>query len=593
MKLVTAAQMRDIDSWAINQVGVPGPVLMENAGRCVVSATAAMLGGLRGTRVAVLCGKGNNGGDGFVVARHLSNHGCRVTVYVVGGSDGIKGDALTNLQALTRVLEQAHPATGPGGALLRLVDLSSPEETAATLSRELAGFDLLIDALLGTGFSGEPREPVASAIGAINAARASGHTGRRGGRGDPRVLAVDVPSGLDSTTGQASGPCVKADVTVTFGYPKAGLVIFPGADYAGEVLVGDIGIPGGGPALGVRVETVEPAVVASWLGARKRDSHKGAYGRVLVVAGSSGMTGAAALAAGAACRAGAGLVTAGVPESLAPVMEAKLTEAMKLALPEAAEPVEEREPVETAAAGPGRVTLSRAAAGPIVEFCRDASVLAYGPGISVTAETRALTSKLLSTIEIPLVLDADALNCLGGRRDLEVRQWPTVITPHPGEMARLAGISTAEVQRDRLGVATEFARASGAVVVLKGARTVIASPDGRVFINLTGNPGMATGGMGDVLTGAIAALIAQGLPPFEAAAAGVFLHGLAGDIAADQAGEAGILAGDVLRNLPTARAITCRMDDDSCVIYHSTGTNDIYLARLDIAALVQRRYNSR
>ncbi|MGE5484091.1 MAG: NAD(P)H-hydrate dehydratase [Ignavibacteriales bacterium] len=561
MKLVTAAQMREIDLWAIREIGIPGPVLMENAGACVIRAITSLLRPAGGFRVAVLCGKGNNGGDGFVVARRLLNMGAGVKVFVAGGIEGIGGDALLNLDIL-------HKMSSPGerGNLIESIDRTADTGPGGGLASDLASFDLIVDALLGTGFSGEVREPVASVIRAVNRAR---------GTGRPRVLSVDVPSGLDSTTGLPARDCVRADYTITFAYPKTGLVVYPGADYAGDVLVGDIGIPPGrGPASSVGVETIEPDVVRSWIGDRRANTHKGTYGHVLVVAGSSGLTGAAALCAEAALRCGAGLVTLGLPASLAPLMEVKLTEVMKLALPES------RQGGENA-----RVTLSREAAPAIAGFCRNASVLAFGPGISVGDEMRELTSQVVAEVDVPLVIDADGLNCLDPAL-LETRKGPAVVTPHPGEMSRLTRFTVHEIQGNRIGVATEFASKHSAVVVLKGERTVVASPGGRAYVNLTGNPGMASAGMGDILTGAIASLVGQGLDPLTAAASGVYLHGLAGDIAAEEVGPAGILAGDVLRRLPAARRVVTVFHGDLLSV------SDVSLKPLDTTYTVRHRYRA-
>ncbi|MCR4397890.1 MAG: NAD(P)H-hydrate dehydratase [Firmicutes bacterium] len=566
MKLVTAAQMRAIDSWAIGEIGIPGSVLMENAGAAVVRAIAAVAGRTRGLRAAVLCGKGNNGGDGFVAARRLVNAGADVEVFIVGGEEGIAGDALVHMESLRKMT-----GTGLGWRSIR----EAPDDAVGgDLSGELASFDVIVDAMLGTGFSGEVREPVASAIRAVNRARGRGADRGRG----PLVVAVDVPSGLDATSGRPARDCVIADCTVTFAYAKTGLVLFPGADFAGTVFVADIGIPRErGPALAVEVETVERTLVASWLGRRRRDTHKGTYGHVLVAAGSSGMTGAACLCAEAALRAGAGLVTLGVPESLAPAMESKLTEVMKVALPE-----------RPRAAKDGRgagVTFSREAIPLVREFCRIASVLALGPGLSVDDEVREFVAGVLRGADIPAVVDADGLNCLAGSNVLGERRAPTIVTPHPGEMSRLTGVSTAEIQANRIEVARRFAAESGAVTVLKGARTVVSSPGGRVYINMTADAVMAAGGMGDVLTGAIAGLLAQGLDPLSAAVTGVYVHGLAGELAAREVGSAGVLAGEVSRRLPRVRSAVERAAVDE-----SARGPDVFLQPLDTGAAFIHSY---
>lgn len=511
MKLVTSEDMRRIDAWAIEKVGIPGPVLMENAGLCVIEVVGRIFRGFQGLRVAVLCGRGNNGGDGLVVARHLLNRGAVVKTFLIGGKTGLSEDAALNLKALEGM--------GASAESIRAEDVPAGIEAFLERLREC---DLIVDAILGTGFKGEVREPAAAVIRAANGSNVP-------------ILAVDVPSGLDATSGRPATSCIKARWTVTFEYPKVGLVIYPGAEYAGTVFVGDISIPAGAPD-GNDLETIDPPQVKAWLPPRPPDSHKGTYGRVLVVAGSRGLMGAATMAGMSALRGGAGLVTVGVPASLVPAMEARVMEVMKLGLPEDSNGV-----------------LSAEASARILEFCEKADVLAFGPGISVSGDTRRLAASLVAGVEVPMVIDADGLNCLDGLDSLQGRPGPTVITPHPGEMARLMGMTTAEVQADRIRVARQAAERSGAVVVLKGARTVIALPGGKCYVNLTGNPGMATGGMGDVLTGVIAAMIAQRLSVDRAAAVGVFLHGLAGDMVAFGLGNAGLVAGDVMNALPVAR----------------------------------------
>lgn len=498
MLLVTSEQMREIDRRAMDEYGIPGLLLMENAGRRVAEEAARRLGGAAGRRVVVYAGKGNNGGDGLVAARHLANAGARVLVILAAG-DQMPPDAARNLDIARRMGLDIIPPGPDVGPILALSDL-------------------VIDALLGIGVKGEVKGPLAEAIEMINAARRL-------------VLAVDVPSGLDADTGKIAGCCVRAGVTVTLALPKRGLYLYPGAAYVGELVVADISIPAAlCRSVAGAVELLDSRRIRVCLPPRPADAHKGTFGHVLVVAGSRGYTGAAALCCRGALRAGAGLVTLGIPESLNPVMEVKLTEPMTLPLPETPSG-----------------SLAAAAAPVIRRFARPGMVLALGPGLSRQPETAELIAELVDKIDLPVVLDADALNALGTNpAALRRRKAGTVITPHPGEMGRLLGRNAASVQEDRPGTAREAARQSGAVVVLKGAPTVIAGPDGTLYLNPTGNAGLASGGTGDVLTGIIAGLLAQGASPLDAALAGVYVHGLAGDRAAREAGQRGMSAGDVV-----------------------------------------------
>lgn len=510
MRVVTAAEMKALDTAAIEEYGIPGLILMENAGRQVVEVIRQVLGELREKVVTIFIGKGNNGGDGLVVARHLLNLGSEVKVLALANVDEITGDAAVNLQIWRKMGQKIYSLHhGDGINLVKLV---------------LMNTDLIVDAVYGTGFKGEVGDKAGRIIEALNSS------------GKP-IVAVDIPSGLDADTGRAGGPCIQATHTVTFGLPKIGLILETGAGYTGRLHVVDISIPAG------LVEKNAPPrylltaeLVKEWLPARPTGAHKGVLGRVLVVAGSRGMTGAACLAGEGALRAGAGLVTVAVPETLHNVMEVKLTEAMTTPLPDT-----------------GNGTLSRDAGQSILSLLEKADVLALGPGLSTDDQVVDLVRELLPALKVPCVLDADALNALAGATEvLKKVRIPVVITPHPGEMARLLGTTASEVQERRLAAAGGAADAWQVTVLLKGARTVVAAPDGTVYINPTGNPGMASGGSGDVLTGTVAALLAQGLEPARAAAAGAYLHGLAGDLAAGEKGQRGLVAGDILDTLPKA-----------------------------------------
>ncbi len=503
-KIATSAQMREFDRRASDEFGVPSIVLMENAGRNVFDAVRDRLGTVRRRRVAVVCGKGNNGGDGFVVARHLRDAGADVHVLLLGDPNGVTGDAKVNLHILRK--------TG-----LEVKSIESAADVQLALDRS----ELIVDAIFGTGLRGDVQGLAADAIHAINAS------------GLP-VVSVDIPSGLDADTGRILGVCVKAECTVTFALPKIGLLSFPGATCVGNLIVGDIGIP-----LSlydeVNIELTGEEWVCAHLPKRPSDGHKGTFGTTVVLAGSRGFTGAAAMASEAVLRVGAGLSTLGIPLSLQDIMATKLTEVMTRGLPE----------TEV-------LSLSTAALEPALTLCDKAASVVLGCGLGTHASTCEFVQQFISAIKKPIVVDADGLNCLADAHILEGAHGDLVITPHPGEMARLLGISIADVQTDRIGTALAASSRFHCVTVLKGARTLIAEPSGRVYMNPTGNSGMATGGTGDVLSGTIGGLLAQGLSPLDAAVCGVYVHGRAGDIAASTVGMAGMIAGDVLRALPEA-----------------------------------------
>jgi len=504
MKLATAAEMRELDRYAIEDVGIPGVVLMENAGRGVVAEMAHAWGPVRDRKYDVFCGKGNNGGDGLVIARHLHNRGASVRAWLF--SDDMKGDAGINLKAARNT-----------GLDIRLISKGLRAETSA-----MRHSDAVIDAVFGTGLAKDVEGGYRKLIEAIN-------------RNAKRVVAVDIPSGVDSDLGRVMGAAVRADMTVTFGLPKRGLYLYPGAQFAGDVRVADIGIPvtalRDAPC---KAGLVTEDTVRGLIPARLPNGHKGTYGHLLILAGSVGKTGAAVLAARAAMRCGAGLVTVGVPESLNAVFEEKLTEAMTLPLPETDEK-----------------TLSPDGLELIVDALDGKTALVLGPGISTNTDTAKLMAGLLPKLKLPTLIDADGLNIMALNDELGGSiKAPAVLTPHPGEMGRLIGMLARDVQADRPGAAVSLASEHGHTVVLKGARTLVALPDGTFHINPTGNAGMATAGTGDVLSGVIGSLMAQGLGTVEAARLGVYLHGLAGDKASSIKGEAGLIAGDIIESLP-------------------------------------------
>jgi hydroxyethylthiazole kinase-like uncharacterized protein yjeF len=515
MKIVTRTQMQWLDRQTMTEAHIPGLTLMEHAGAGVVRQMEELFGALTGRTVTVLCGKGNNGGDGFVIARLLRKKRARVQVLLLAKPSDLTGDAKTMYHRLVKI-------TGPAG-----VQACPSMERIHGLLRTS---DLIVDALLGTGLSAPVTGPYRVAIDAINSAGAP-------------VIAVDLPSGIDADTGAILGTAVRASLTVTFGQPKLGLYLGAAIDHAGTVRIVDIGIPRAlVEKVDSRIQLLTAEEIRRVLPSRTASSHKGTYGHAGIIAGSVGKTGAAALAAKAALRSGAGLVTVATPASANTALEAKLLEVMTAPMP------------ETEAK-----TLARSGFECLLSFVNERSAVAIGPGLTTHPETVELVQALIPRLGKPSVLDADALNALAGHTDvLSGCKIVPILTPHPGEMARLTEhtASSQSVNADRIGTATRFAQRHGVVVVLKGARTVVADPDGRTAICPTGNPGMATAGTGDVLTGIITGLLAQRLPGWDAACAGVYLHGLAGDLAAADLGQAGMTAGDLLERIPHAIAQT-------------------------------------
>ncbi len=494
--LPDAAEQRALDQWAIEERGIPGLELMERAGAGLADAVAGV--SLSGT-VTVVCGKGNNGGDGFVCARLLRRRGRDVRVLLLGSPEELEGDAAENCRRL------------PG---------DPPEEFDPS---RLKGSAAIVDAILGTGFSGEPREPAAGAIEAINRAQ------------EATVIACDVPSGVDASTGEVHGGAVRAAVTVTFAAGKPGLWISPGKAHAGEVSVVDIGIPAGGPArpaIGLISDRAIQAVPR-----RGRESTKFAAGSVLVCGGSIGLTGAPCMASEAAARAGAGYVTACVPRSLNLIFETRLLEVMTVPLPDA-DGALEAEGAET-----------------VLERAERADALVLGPGVGREPGAFELVRAVARRAPLPLLLDADGLNAHAGRLEaLAEREAPTVLTPHAGELSRLLDSDSDTVEAHRLACARAAAAGARAITVLKGDDTLVAHPDGRVAISPGGSSALATAGTGDVLSGVIGAYLAKSMDPFHAACAGVLVHSRAGRLAAATIGAEGVIARDVIELLPRAFA---------------------------------------
>ncbi len=500
MKIATREIIREIDRLAIEKYGIPSIVLMENAGRAAADVLVKEFP--YANRAAVFAGSGNNGGDGFVIARHLIGQGLKITTYIASDIRKYKGDALINLNALIKM----------GAKIVELNDNGL---------RKYRRADVIVDALLGTGIDRKITGFYQRIIEFINA------------REEP-CLAVDIPSGLDSNTGFPLGSTIVADLTVTFVLPKLGTSIYPGAEFAGDIYVADITTPKLLEA-NIKYELLTNKEVRDLLIPRRPDSHKGTYGHLLILAGSTGKSGAATLAAMGAYRVGSGLVTVGVPESLNAIMEEKTTEAMTEPIP------------ETKQHTFGSVSLLR-----VLEILSDGkTALTIGPGISTTDDALEFLYEIIRQCEVPILIDADGITLVAKEpKILREAKAPVVLTPHPGEMSRLMGISTEEVQKDRIGLSIDFSKRFNSYLILKGARSLISTPEGNIYVNTTGNAGMASGGMGDVLSGAVGGFLAQGLDPSNACRLGVFAHGLAGDIVANQLGKVGIIARDVADTLP-------------------------------------------
>jgi ADP-dependent NAD(P)H-hydrate dehydratase / NAD(P)H-hydrate epimerase len=509
--VVTVELMRRIDQATIQGLGLPGAALMETAGRAVASAVADFGMTENCSRPVVLCGRGNNGGDGFVAARCLLDS-CEPgwpVVFLAGKLDSLSGDAAT----MARVAE---------GCGIQVVELE--ENDLKPLAEALNKADLLVDALLGTGSTGAPRGLIGKIISLARGATLP-------------LVAVDCPSGVRMDDGQTPGDYFEADLTVTFGYPKIGHLIQPGRSLCGEILVEDIGFPEAAED-GIEFQTfISEALDAGiHFPPRRLDTHKGDYGRVLVAGGSTGLTGAPVMTSESALTVGAGMVTVAVPSSLNAVFETKLTEVMSAPMPDS-----------------GRGVLAAEALEPLESLLKNMDVLAIGPGLGRDIATRQLVRSVIEQLECPSVLDADGLNAFEGCAEkLAACRAPLVITPHPGEMSRLCGLSTGQIKADPVRVARDFAVKNKLVLVLKGNPSLIAESSGRVVINPTGGPSLAKAGSGDVLTGIIAGMLAQGLEPFEAAVCGVYLHGLCADLAAERLGEYCVTAAELIRTIPEA-----------------------------------------
>jgi len=510
MKVVTSLQMQEIDRRAIEEFNISQSFLMENAGKKCYEKIVQKFGSPDNKTFFIFCGKGNNGGDGLVVARHLFKNNAKVVVFLIGKRDDLKNSAAANFS----LVKQSNIAN---------FEITDEKQLLEALNFLATKPHLIVDALLGTGITGEVKGLYLSVIKIINDFKVP-------------VLSVDVPSGVNSTTGEVLSQAVKATYTVTFGLPKIGFYLFPASEYVGELSVADIGFP---EELltdkKLKFNLITPELVKNILPVRHPQSHKGNFGHLLVLAGSPGFSGAAYLCSQAALLAGAGLVTLGIPERLNFIMEIKLTEVMTLPLPETP-----------------KGTLGPSALNHIREFFNKASCLAIGPGLTAGSETARMVRQLIKECPHSFVLDADGINCAAQDVDcLRKTKSAKILTPHPGEAARLLNTTTDKIQKDRIGTAKKIAVEFDCVAVLKGANTIISNGES-VYINTSGNPGMASGGTGDVLTGIIAGLVAQKLPLLEAAIAGVYWQGLAGDIALKKVGDLPLTASDLLNNLAPA-----------------------------------------
>ncbi len=508
--IVEPAQMRELDRRTIDDVGIPGIVLMELAARGVMLEIEQLLGGnVAGAHALVFCGPGNNGGDGFAIARRLLNAGSEVSLYLCAPMDKITGDAKTNLDIYRKL----------DGAITVI-------ENADQLAR-LPHAHIIVDALLGTGAEGPAHGIIADSIEAIN-------------KSGMQIVAVDIPSGINGRTGAAEGAAVRADVTATFGEIKVGHLIPPGLDHAGRISRVDIQIP---PQFVHEMEIplffIEPGDVYEMMPQRPLTAHKGDFGKVLVVAGSVGMTGAAELAGRSVLRSGAGMVKVATAKSAQAILAGGSAEIMTIPVAES-----------------GSGTIAEGAESTINDARSWADVEVIGPGLTMSPETVAWFAEHVQDLPLPTVIDADGLNALAEKPELlNSLNEKVVLTPHLGEFARLTGKDTAEVSNNRVDLVKQYAREWGCTILLKGVPTVVAGPTGPAYCILAGNPGMASAGMGDVLTGTIAGMLAQGLNPRDAAISGTTIHGLAGNLAADEVGSAGVVAGDVVERLGLAADI--------------------------------------
>ncbi len=503
MKVSTVEEMHELDRRAVEEYGINHMLLMENAGEAVYYVILSHYGFLKGRKFTVFSGPGNNGGDSLVVARKLHSSGAEVKVYLLTDPQKYRGPARENYEIVSRI----------GIPIKRLRESSEASE-------DIVGSDAIIDGILGTGLSREVSGLFAETIKLINKLAS-------------RVYSIDIPSGIHGDTGKIMGVAVKADYTVTFGLPKIGNILYPGYEYCGELYVSHISFP---PSLyeGNEIKTMinDPIEIPP----RKREGHKGSFGKALFIAGARNYYGAPYLSSYSFLKAGGGYSRLATPSSVAPYIAVDAREVVIHPMPETASG-----------------SMSKKAIDQILSIASEADIVVLGPGLSLDQETIELVLELIPRIKKPLIIDGDGLTALSRETSVLLeRGEPTVLTPHPGEMSRITGLPIKKIMDDRINVVREYAGKLRSIIVLKGAHTQIGYPDGRVYINMTGNPGMATAGSGDVLTGTIAALYGLGLDIEEAARMGVYVHGLAGDIAAEKTGEDGVTAKDIMMSLPEA-----------------------------------------
>lgn len=511
--IVTSSEMRACDRYAINTLKIPAVVLMENAGRGTAEIIEKSFGPVAGKTIHIFCGKGNNGGDGFVIARHLYNQGANISVVLLGKQTDLKGEAKVNFISIREISKKSIES----GKCRIIIGASR-----STL-RMLPQADLIVDAIFGTGFLGIVKGPNKSVIDWIN------HT-------KTPVVSVDIPSGVNADTGEVSNVAVKANLTATMAFKKIGLMTCDGMSYTGHVEVVDISIPKRiQPQDKFKTFVLDSTDVKNVLPRRPLTAHKHSVGKIFIIAGSQGMTGAAAMTANSAMRSGAGAVILGVPQTIYPILAKKLTEVMVIPLPSTVDG-----------------TLAMEAYDDIAKHIDWADMVICGPGVSRNRDTRDLIWRIVSECSKDMLIDADGLNCVSEKISIVNKRKcrNLIITPHVGELSRLTGMRSDRIETNRVTVARQVAQRFKLTLVLKGAPTVIADEGGNVFINSTGNPGMASAGMGDVLAGVIGGLYSQGMNRTEAAWSGVYLHGRAGDVAKQKYGEKGLMAMDVLHCIP-------------------------------------------
>ncbi|MBI4744364.1 MAG: NAD(P)H-hydrate dehydratase [Actinobacteria bacterium] len=509
MQVVTSKEMEQIELASVSQLGISIYDLMEKAGKAVADAVIQKFTDVKNKQIVIVSGKGNNGGDGFVAGRILAKSKAKVNFFLLSSQDELKGEAALAFNSL--------------GDLSSKCQVLTPENFES-FKNKVSQADIIIDAIFGFGFKGAVKDFIADVIDVTNDSNAF-------------LVSVDIPSGVEADSGHIHSVCVRADETITFGLSKIGLLLYPGAEHTGKLTVADIGFPPEAiSSVDIKAEVIEGKDIKRILPERPPDIHKKKCGQVLVIAGSIGMTGAAVLTAESALRSGAGIVMLGVPKSLNSIFEQKLTEVMTIPLDETF-----------------NHALGIEAFDQIVELSGSFDVVVIGPGLSLDPSTVLLVRRLIKEINLPIVLDADGLNAMvGEEKKFAKRLAPTIITPHPGELSRLLKTTSDEIQQDRITFVKQAAKEWNVVVVLKGAHTIIGSPDGEIKINITGNSGMATAGTGDVLTGLIGGFLAQKLSPLNASVLGTYLHGLAGDIGVEKTTEYCLVASDLIKYLPKA-----------------------------------------